>query len=306
MNFADYDAKKLLLIALFVGLPILSINVERNAEGTPWFLRPFSILTGSAQSGFASFSGGVRGTASLYLNLVGIKVNNRQLTKDNAQLRAQLGEMTELRLENKRLYNLLEFRQKSKMELLGAKVIGRDLVPDHSTITINRGTSHGLKRNMAVITAGGAVGYVVEPEAISSKILLLTDRYTSIGAIVQRSRARGLVEGRNKNSCRLMFLKRGDDVIPGDLIVTSGLDNIFPKGFPIGEVTQVDRGKYSISPTIDIKPAIDLFNLEEVFVILNAHDESYEKDSHPDEGSDKDTTSLKPIDAPSKKKVVPE
>ncbi|MCB0421396.1 MAG: rod shape-determining protein MreC [Bdellovibrionales bacterium] len=278
MNIQDQDPKRWIIIAFFVGLPLLSINVERNSDKTPWFLKPFSLITSSVQSTYASFSSGIRGTTNLYLNLVGIKTENRQLMNENGKLRAQLGELEELRLENQRLSKMLDFRQKTSMKLLAAKVIGRDLIQDHSAITINRGTSHGLQPQMAVITSGGAVGYVIQPERATSKILLLTDRYSSIDAIVQRSRARGFIEGRSKSSCRMTDLQRRDNVQEGDLIVSSGLDNIFPKGFPIGTVTKVDRSRYGISPIVEVKPVIDPFTLEEVFIVINANYENFEKD----------------------------
>lgn len=293
----DYDPKRWIIVAFFVGLPLLSINVERNSDSTPWFLKPFSLITSSVQSAYSSFSSGIRGTTSLYLNLVGIKTRNRTLTDENARLRAKLGELEELRLENQRLYTMLDFRQKTTMKLLAAKVIGRDLIPDHSTVTINRGLKQGLAPHMAVITSGGAVGYVIQPERATSKILLLTDRYASIDAIVQRSRARGLIEGRNKNTSRLNlnYLQRRDNVQEGDLIVTSGLDNIFPKGFPIGTVTKVDRSRYGISPSVEVQPAIDPFNLEEVFIVINANHENFEKEGAPDtEGPGMETKKASP------------
>ena len=255
--------------------------MEHNPAQRPWFVKPFIFVTGVVQNLYSGFSSGVRGTTALYLNLVDIKKNNQNLQKKNAELRAQLGTLTELKLENQRLNKLLGFKENTKMDLLTAKVIGKDLLIDHTTLTINRGTQHGVKEFMAVITIGGVVGYVVQPQTFTSQILLLTDRYATIDAIVQRSRARGIVEGLNKKTCQLSYLERDDDIKVGDKIVTSGLNNIFPKGFSVGTVTNVEKSQYDISQKVTLKPAINPFTLEEVFVVLNTKDESFLAEETP-------------------------
>jgi rod shape-determining protein MreC len=190
-------------------------------------------------------------------------------------LNAQLGAMTELKLENQRLNQLLGFKQTNKMNLLAARVIGRDLLADHNTITVDRGLSHGVQKNMAALTIGGVVGYTFRVDKDSSQILLLTDRYAVIDAIVQRSRARGLVEGISRTNCRLRYLRRSDDVQVGDLIVTSGLFNVFPKGFPIGTVVAIDKSRYGMTQEVDVKPAVEPLNLEELFIVLNANHQDF-------------------------------
>lgn len=269
--------------------------MEHNPAERPWFVKPFIFASGVVQNMYSGFSSGVRGTTSLYLNLINIKKNNQNLQKENAELRAQLGALTELKLENQRLNNLLGFKENTKMELLTAKVIGKDLLIDHTTLTINRGTHHGVKEFMAVITIGGVVGYVIQPQTFTSQILLLTDRYASIDAIVQRSRARGIVEGLNKNTCQLNYLERDDDVKVGDKIVTSGLNNIFPKGFAVGTVTNVEKSQYDISQEVTIKPAINPFTLEEVFVVLNANKESFLKEEEQKENLNDEIINSKEI-----------
>ena len=273
MSFFSIDPRKILLIGLIVIVPSLVINMQRKSE-EPWYLRPFSLVTGMIQKSYSSLSSGVRGTTALYLDLIGIKKENRLLVKENAELRAQLGAMTELKKENQRLNRLLRFKQKSNMQLLAARVIGKDLLPDHNSITINRGSEHGVKQNMAALTVGGVVGYIYRVEPYTSQVLLLTDRYAAIDGLVQRSRARGIVEGFSKEICQMRYLKRGDDVEKGDLIVTSGLDNIFPKGFPVGEVLSVNKSRYGMSQKVRVLPAVDPLNLEELFVVIKTNQEN--------------------------------
>ncbi len=276
MNIFSFDLRKIILFFGIVGLPLLVANLQLdNKEEVPWYARPFNFIAGGVQNVFSSFSSGIRGTTAMYLNLIQVKTVNRTLLAENSELRAQLGAMIELKLENERLANLLAFKKNTSMRLLAAKVIGRDLIADHHSITINRGSSHGLKKNMAAITTGGVVGYVFRTDIYTSQILLLIDRYGIIDAIVQRSRARGIVEGRGPDSCRLRYLNRSDDVQVGDLVVTSGLYNIFPKGFPIGVVTSVAKSRYGMTQDVDIKPTINPSVLEEVFIVVNAMNEDF-------------------------------
>ena len=271
MNFFTFDVRKVFLAILVIVLPLLAVNMQRKSEEELWFTKPFTWSAGLVQKAYSSFSSGVRGTTAMYIDLINIKVQNREFQRENAELRAQLGSMTELKMENERLGKLLGFKQAANMELLAGRVIGRDLVLDHQTIWIDRGTEHGVKKNMATITTGGVVGYIYRTEATTSQILLLTDRYAVIDAIVQRSRARGFVEGNSKDQARLRYLKRSDDVQVGDLIVTSGLNNIFPKGFQIGTVTSIDKSRYGMTQDVEIKPVVEAMNLEEVFVVLNSN-----------------------------------
>lgn len=271
MNFFTFDLRKVFLIVALVVVPLMAINMQRKSEEELWFTKPFTFAGAMMQRSFSGFSSGVRGTTALYMDLINVKKINQDLKKQLAELNAQLGAMTELKMENERLTQLLGFHHASKMTLLAARVIARDLLPDHHTITVDRGLSHGVQKNMAALTIGGVIGYTFRVENDSSQILLLTDRYAVIDAIVQRSRARGLVEGFSRSDTKLRYLKRSDDVKVGDLVVTSGLFNIFPKGFPIGTVTSIDKSKYGMTQEVEIKPAVEPLNLEELFIVLNAN-----------------------------------
>ncbi|NQZ02618.1 MAG: rod shape-determining protein MreC [Bdellovibrionales bacterium] len=281
MNFLNIDARKIALFIGIIAIPLLTINMERNPEESHWAFKPFAFALGSLQSVYSDFSSGVRGTTSLYLNLIGIKKENERLLKENAELRAQLGALTELEKENQRLNSLLGFQQKSPMELVATKVIGKDLLPNHHTLTINRGTHHGIAKHMAALTVGGVVGYVYKTSMLTSQVLLLTDPYSAIDSIVQRSRARGIVEGSQKDQCKLRYLKREDDVNVGDLVVTSGLNNIFPKGFPIAKVKNVLKSQYGLSQDVELEPVINPQTLEEIFVVLKSNSADYTPSEEP-------------------------
>ncbi len=276
LNFLNFDLKKIAIIAVLVAIPLLSVNLQERSREQPWILIPFYFASGMSQNVYASFSAGVRGTTDLYLNLIDIKLDNQRLQRDIARLKAQLGELTELKLENQRLGGLLQFKEKTGMNLLTARIIGRDLLTHYDTLSIDRGEKHGVKKGMGTLTITGVVGYVVEVEPYSSKILLLTDRYAVVDGVVQRSRARGIVQGES-DTCSLSFLKRTDDVQIDDVIVTSGLDSYFPKGFPIGTVTNVEKDKYGLGQHVTIQPVVVPANIEELFVVLNANNADFEK-----------------------------
>lgn len=217
----------------------------------------------------------------MYLNLIDIKKNNLDLINQNAELKTQLTELTELKLENERLNKLFAFKQKTKMELHAAKVIGRDLSLDHSTILIDQGSEDGVVPGLAVMTIEGAVGHVFRTSLFNSQVMLITDRYSVVDGLVQRSRARGLVEGKTSNLCTLKYVNKSEDVQAGDIIVTSGLDSIFPKGLPIAVVEKVESRPYNITLDVTLKPVVDPNKLEEVFIVLSSKDENLEEGAQP-------------------------
>lgn len=206
----------------------------------------------------------------MYVDLINIKKQSLELTSTNNQLNSRLEKMNELVIENNRLKELLNFKQDTKMSLVAAQIIGRDLVMDHNTITINKGLKDGLQSGQAVITTGGVLGYIFKPEQFTSHIMLITDRYAVVDGIIQRTRAHGIVEGKTQSSCALKYVERTEDVKTGDIVVTGGLDNIFPKGFPVAIVKNVERKTFSVSLKVDLAPIVDPYKVEEVFVVTDA------------------------------------
>lgn len=275
MNPFNFDVRKIILILLLLPLPLISINMEQKPFASNWVSQPLVLLSTSAQEIFYGFSEGVRGTTAMYINLINIKKQSEKVTSKNQELETRLQKLSDLEIENSRLKTLLDFKQNTKMEMKSAQVIGLDLMTDHKTITINKGSQDGLKTGQAVISAQGVLGYVFRPSLRSSQVMLITDRYAVVDGIVQRTRARGIVEGKNSSACVLKYVERSEDVKPGDLVVTGGLDNIFPKGFPIAIVENVERKTFSVSLKVDLKPVADPYKVEEVFVITNAAQEDF-------------------------------
>ena len=242
-------------------------NEDPSAE-LPWPLRPFSSLAGHIQGLYANFRYEITDTLSLYLNLIDVSKQNRALLETNRALKNQLQLLEELRKENKRFSQLLGFHQAQPMKLRAAKVIGTELISNREALILNKGSQHGLKVTMPVIVPEGVVGYLSRVRSHSSQVLLITDPYVAVDGLVQRSRVRLLVEGNNSSYLRSTYFKNPANIKVHDLIVTSGLDNVFPKGFPLGQVVSVTSDKYSTNPLVKIQPRASLNQLEEVFVII--------------------------------------
>ncbi len=203
-----------------------------------------------------------------YINLVDVKQENRNLRNEMKQLQNALVQADEAVRENERLNRLLELRSAIKAPAVAARIVGEDVTPWFRSLSIDKGSSSGVKEGMPVLAADGIVGQTVKVTTNSSRILLLTDHASSISAMIQRSRARGVVKGRNDNLCSLEFAMRGEDVQVGDIVISSGIGMVFDKGLPIGEVTMVKKGEYGIFQTVDIRPAVNIAHLEEVLVVL--------------------------------------
>jgi rod shape-determining protein MreC len=150
---------------------------------------------------------------------------------------------------------------------MAASIIGEDGSPWFKTLVVDRGAADGFSDGMPVLAAEGVVGQVIKVSANSSRVLLVTDHASAIAAVVQRSRARGVVRGAGSGRLSLEFSMKEDDVKVGDQILTSGIGGIFPKGVPIGEVTMVKKGEYGIFQIVEVRPSVMLSRLEEVLVL---------------------------------------
>jgi len=183
-------------------------------------------------------------------------------------LRLRSSDLTELYQENNRLKNLLSFKQKSPLRLVAARVIAR--APDSwsSSVVIDKGRYQGIRRGMAVINFQGLVGNVVESLDNASKILLINDPNLGISSIVQRSRQEGLVNGTLGTNLIMRYLPEEAQIAPGDLVITSELSQVYPKGLLIGKVVNIGREFSGLNRYAVIKPAADLANIEEVLVII--------------------------------------
>ncbi len=190
-----------------------------------------------------------------------------QLRQAIAELQHRLINYEEIQLENKRLRELLGFKKEAGRSSIPASVIGRDPNNWSSVVFIDKGASDGIRNDMAVISGEGLVGRVREAGKSMSKVMLINDIDSKVGAIVQGSRDSGLMIGTPQGGCKLVYLSLDSEIEAGDKVMTSGLGGIYPKGLLIGEVEKTAKERVSLYKSAIIKPAGRLSKLEEVLCI---------------------------------------
>ncbi len=168
-----------------------------------------------------------------------------------------------------RLEGLLGLRSTYSLESTAARIVGGSSDAWSHTVTIDKGTVDGLEVGMAVCNSGGAIGQIVEVSATSSTVRLLTDETSGISAMVQRSRAQGILQGQPDGSLQLNYITADSDVSVGDIVITSGLGGVFPKGLPLGTVTSVNRASNATYYTVTVRAQSLAENNEEVLVITS-------------------------------------
>ncbi|MFH1091153.1 MAG: rod shape-determining protein MreC [Pseudomonadota bacterium] len=203
-----------------------------------------------------------------YFVLVGLRQENEELKQLLARTKARVNDLREEGQTNRRLSKLLNFTQDYPGTYLGARVVGWDPGPWFKTMTIDRGSQDGVRAGMPVVSFEGVVGRVVEVSANYAKVLLVIDYNSSVDALIQRTRVRGIVAGRSEKTCSLKYIRRNEDVVRGDSIVTSGRAGIFPRGYLLGTVGRIKRSGHDIFLEIEVLPAVDFDRLEEVLVLL--------------------------------------
>lgn len=204
-----------------------------------------------------------------YFWLVSVAKKNAELEKALREAVARNNQWHEIELSNNRLRNLLNFQNRMPDKVLSAEVIGKDPSPWFKAIIIDKGRANGVEKGMPVVIPEGIVGQVTDVSPLYSKVMLLIDRNSSVDALVQRTRARGIIQGAAMERCFLKYVLRKDDVKVGDKIVASGLDGVFPKGLRIGDVTSVVRRNAGIFQDVMVTPYINYEKIEEVLIILN-------------------------------------
>lgn len=205
-----------------------------------------------------------------YFSTVSAVEENQELKKKLALAVEYQNRCRELELENQRLRRFVNFNGPGREVLVAARVVARDPSPWYKTIMIDRGEEHGVTRGLPVIVSEGVVGQVVKVSEQYSRVLLVTDRNSSVDALVQESRARGMVKGNNTEQCLFKYALRKDVILPGQMIITSGLDQVFPKGLRIGVVLDVKKEDSRLFQKIVLQTCVDFDKLEEVLVTKRA------------------------------------
>jgi rod shape-determining protein MreC len=221
----------------------------------------------------APFQMGVQKTISFAASIWQTYFASVMAVKENAVLKKQLSrslqiknQNQELVRENARLTKFLNFTTSLPGTYAAARVIARDPSPWFKTIMIDKGEKHGLEKNAPVLVPEGIVGQIIKVSHDFSRVLLITDRNSAVDALVQNTRARGMVKGSNEDNCIFVYALRKEDIHPGETIVSSGLDQVFPKGLKIGTILDVKKEHSRLFQDIIIQTSVDFDKLEEVLV----------------------------------------
>lgn len=256
-----------LLLAVVLGQIILISAQVNSRTGVPVLEAVTFGIFAEMQRATAGAASGVRRGWNGYIDLRRAQAENVDLKRQLAAAEIQLQEQRALADRSRDLEQLLELRDHSNLKTIGAEIIAAGASLDFRTVTIDKGTHDGLRADMAVIAPSGVVGRVAVPSARAAKVQLLIDRNAAAGALIERSRAQGVVMGGGDDRLRMEYVSEVADVVVDDVVVTSGIDGIFPKGSIIGRVESVDKAG-GVYRRIVVRPAVDFRSLEEVLVVL--------------------------------------
>ncbi len=207
---------------------------------------------------------------SHYFFLISVSRENDELKRKLAQAENKNSQCREIELSNLRLKEFVKLKDQSPFHLEAAEVIAKDASPWYKTIIINKGIDDGVSDGCPVIVSEGIVGYVLTASSSDAKVILIIDRNSSVDALVQRTRTRGLAQGNPNGVCRFDYALRKLDVKIGDNVISSGFDGIYPKGLRIGYISKVIRRNAGLFQDVELTPYVDFTKLEEVMVVLSS------------------------------------
>ena len=280
--FSRYKNPLVLMLVLFLQVIILASNVPRDNPRAPnsgqvslirvWAVNAITPVERVLVSSGRFF----RRTWNGYVDLHDVRRQNQDLQEEVKRLRVEQVRYREAASETQRLQALLGFKERFISQTMAAQVIGSGGSEQSRVVYIDLGLHAGLRSDMAVITPDGVVGKVKEAFALSSQVLLITDRDSGAGVILSSSRLRGVVRGTSQGELVVDGIMADEKVAPGEQVITSGGERIYPKGIPVGTVisAQIDRDHPSPFLLIKVKPAADLARLEEVLVVTRIAEQS--------------------------------
>jgi rod shape-determining protein MreC len=256
-----------LFLAVVVGHVILISTQVTTKRGVPMLQEAVFGVFSEVQRGANAVATGVQASWQNYFALQQVQQENERLKQQLSALQVRLQQERNLAQQSQALQKLLELKTQTELMTTATNVIAGGASPEFRTITVDKGTSEGIRADMAVISPAGVVGRIIQPSSRASKVQLLIDRNAAAGALVERTRAQGVVVGTGTDELRMDYVSGAADVKAGDAVVTSGIDGIYPKGFVIGQIQSVRRGAGQFSAIV-IRPAVDFATLEAVLVVL--------------------------------------
>ena len=254
-------------IIIIIGLFIFFYNLR---DASPGILRKTSLeIVSSLEAVINMPLKWLRDVWVHYIFLIGLEADNRRLEEKNSRLTAELIKYREGYLEGIRLQEILKLQEGMPYYTLAAKVVGRNPSSVFKMILINRGEADGLRAGLPVVAVPGVVGRVLETSWNVSRVMLIQDESSNIDALVQESRVQGMLQGAASAGCNLKYVSKTASVKVGDIVISSGLGGIFPKGLPLGVVKAASKKEADLFQRVNVTPFIDPAGIEEVLVIIS-------------------------------------
>src|SRR6516164_1129923 len=253
---------------LFAQIVGLAVQVKRPAQqGDTRLIRVWAV------GAITPFEKGVVNTQKFFYNTWHNYIYLRGVRRENRELRAELDRMKleQVRLKEdaemaRRIQSLLAFKEQHIDSTVAAQVIGTSGSDQSRVLYIDKGSKQGIKNDMAVITPTGIVGKVVQVFPESSQVLPINDQMSGVGVTLTNTRLQGILRGGPNGTTTVQYVMADERVVPGEEVITSGGDRIFPKGLPVGKVVDVKPGR-DLFLSIRVSPSSQLDRLEEVLVV---------------------------------------
>lgn len=264
---------------LFLLIPVIALDTTSRAPRDYRFYdRVILTITAPIQTAISWTLEQAVDVYQGYVYLWNVKGQNARLFEENRKLLGQIASLKEAQYENGRLRELLDFREKMKLETVVARVIAKDVSTEFRAVRLNRGENAGIKKGMAVVTYEGVVGRVLRTTPSTADVVTILDLLSAVDTVIERSRSRGVVEGLTDEICQLKFTLRTDDIQVGDVLLSSGLGGVYPRGVAVGTVSRVNKKKFGITQDVEVKPTVDFTKLEEVLVVRDQRVEVLERE----------------------------
>jgi rod shape-determining protein MreC len=263
-----YRNLTILVGVLFLQVLALAVQVKRSADAeNSRLIRIWAVEAITPfERGLVWVQNGTGNVWHDYFFLRGVRAENRQLKEQIEQMRLEQVRLSEDATQAHRLQSLLAFKEQFISKTVAAQVIGSSASDTSRIVYIDKGDNAHLERDMAVITADGIVGKVLQVFPSVSQVLMINDSTSGVGVMLEKSRLQGVLSGTPNGEVILQRVMSDEQVSPGETVLTSGGDQIFPKGLPVGTVNKVSPGR-EMFLSIKVKPAADLSRLEEVLVV---------------------------------------
>ncbi len=266
-----YRSKKnkhiyLLLTIIFLSLLLITITYKFSIDQYK-FSYPISRIFSSVSLFLNAIYKNVVNYISMFTEYKRIKLENQELKRTISILLNENNQLKEKLSYYKRWNKMLKYKEKSSFNLMPANVIGREPSNWFQYIFIDRGMKDGVKKDMVVITYLGLVGKVRAVTPNTAKVMLILDNKSSLGGMIQRTRDIGVIEGLGKGYLKMVYINNQANIYEGDVVITSGLGGIYPKGIVVGNVFRVERELDKLYQKVYIVPRVDFMHLEEVFII---------------------------------------